>query len=229
MNGGNGLILPSQKNQVLLALEAYGFTAEEFIWEDHHSEMTTYTTVSKLTHKSSIGYFIFDFFKGQHYCSFSPGEDKQIDSFFSQIWVVQMSYFYCWIKYLRREIEAPDLWGTIRNEKGFLHNSFDTENNEPFSREERVKIESSLNEIKEFIKVTHETQTKDILFLESRIEYLITSSERLGKKDWKVMAIGMFFDIIVQSCPTSESAGDVMRFISTSLKWLYVESIKLIQ
>ena len=174
-------------------------------------------------------YFIFDFLKDSHYCEYSPGKEKLIDEQYTGDWSLQFSSFQDWISYLKREVEAPDLWGALKNEKDIINATVDTESNELFNEAEKLNIIKSLNEIKEFIYTSNVLQIEEKQFIESRFQYLIGSSERLGKKDWLNITLGVLINIILFLSLPSESAGELFRFVSISLKWLSKESINLIK
>ncbi|MHB8335899.1 MAG: hypothetical protein ACYDEE_00580 [Ignavibacteriaceae bacterium] len=222
------IILKSYVNEVLLYIKSNGLDATEFSWEETYSTQSHPLLVSKLVHKHTAYYFIFDFLKDAHFCEYSPGKEKLVDKNYPGDWTNQFSYFKYWISYLKREIEAPDLWGALQNERSFINASADTETNELFKEDEKAKIKSSLNKIKEFIYAAHILQLKDREFVEGRFQYLIDSSERLGKKDWINITLGVLINVILFLSLPSESAGELFRFVSVSLQWLLKASIKII-
>jgi len=223
------IILKSCANKVLHFIKANGLDATEFTWEETYSTQSHPLIVSKLIHSHTSYYFIFDFLKDAHYCEYSPGKEKLVDKTYPGDWATQFSYFEEWISYLKREIESPDLWGALQNEKNIINATVNTENNELFNEDEKIKIKTSLNEIKEFIYTSNVLQVKDREFVEGRFQYLIDSSERLGKKDWLNITLGVIINVILFLSLPSESAGELFRFVSVSLKWLLKASANLIK
>lgn len=223
------IILKSYANEVLHLIKSNGLDANEFIWEESYSTQSHPLIVSKIIHKSSGYYFIFDFLKDAHYCEYSPGKEKLIDREYPGSWSIQIYHFTEWISYLKREIEAPDLWGALQTEKNIINATVNTESNDSFNDDDKEKIKSSLNEIKEFIYASNVLQASDREFVEGRFQYLIDSSERLGKKDWLNITLGVLINIILFLSLPSESAGELFRFVSVCFKWLLKGSINLIK
>lgn len=223
------LILKSHSNEILQYIKANDLNIYDFSWEEVYSTKSHPLVVSKLVNNSSAYYFIFDFHKGKHFCEYSPGEEKQVDIEYPGSWNLQLDYFKHWISYLKREIYSPDLWSALKAEKGILEAATTKESNELFSSEEKIKLKANLNEIKLYIFSTKSLQSNETSFIENRINYLVESSERLGKKDWINITLGVLINIILFLSLPAEAAGELFRFASNTLKWLISESLKLLK
>lgn len=113
----DSLLLTSQRNDVFLAVREAGFDPGAFTWErspsGHHNQLT----VSKLIHQASGGYFHFDLMNEQHFSRYSPGLEKAVDTNYPGPWAGQMGNVRLWLKNLKREVEAADLWETLTAER----------------------------------------------------------------------------------------------------------------
>jgi hypothetical protein len=87
---------------------------------------------------------------------------------------------------LKREIESPDLWGAISLEAEILESAASAgTSNAPFTIGEKAYIVQGINEIKQYLLTAHKLDPElDPELVESRLNYLVESSEREGRKDW---------------------------------------------
>src|SRR5437588_12703650 len=105
-------LLQSQANQVLEAIRnEAGLEPTDFDWQDTEGPMSN-MRVSRLVHKPSGYYFVFDNFSGFH-SKWAPGWQTRVDSEYSDEWEYQLTLFKSWLDYLKRKTNSPDLWGAI--------------------------------------------------------------------------------------------------------------------
>ena len=105
-------LLQSQANQDLEAIRnEAGLEPTDFDWQDTEGPMSN-MRVSRLVHKPSGYYFVFDNFSGFH-SKWAPGWQTRVDSEYSDEWEYQLTLFKSWLDYLKRETNSPDLWGAI--------------------------------------------------------------------------------------------------------------------
>jgi hypothetical protein len=102
-------LLTTQTNQVLQQIRTVGLDAQDFEWEDSDSNV-------RLRHVPSGSYFWFD--GDLRYCYYSPGLNKRTENRQTPLgWPSQFSCVGEWLGCLRREVETPDLWGALRQER----------------------------------------------------------------------------------------------------------------
>jgi hypothetical protein len=89
--------------------------------------------------------------------------------------------------------------------------------NTPFSQDEKRYIARGLKEIQEFVVSAHQLEGERLAFIETRIEYLLQSADRLGRKDWKNVALAVFFSIVLFLALPPTAAGELFRFVSATL------------
>ena len=116
-------LLTTQKNELVPIAQSVGFGMADFKWEHDDSfqeqrargyQMGQFTTVtdtllvSVLVHKRSGFYCKF----GRHTMLISPGAVELIQRIYPTDRLVG---FREWLTYLKREVDSPDLWDTLRN------------------------------------------------------------------------------------------------------------------
>jgi hypothetical protein len=207
-------LLKSQANEVFEAIKNAGLEPSEFDWQDTVGHVSG-TRVSRLVHKPSSYYFIFDNFD-DFYSKWEPGYQTLADSNYWQEWESQLDCFRLWLVYVQRETESPDLWAAISNEAQVLESaaSADT-SNAPFTIGEKADIVEGINEIKQYLLIAHKLDPE---LVESRLKYLIESSERVGRKDWINLLISVLVGIVISAALPPETTRELFRFVGVALR-----------
>jgi len=174
----DSFLLKSQRNEVLKLIQKNKLNPVDFEWTVLRNVYGGHIG-SKLIYKDTEYYFDFSIDRNRHYCSFSPGEHTPSENGSSDYWEDQLGYFKEWLIYLKREINAQDLWEVISSEKNFIETSTQAEDNRNLSESEINKINSNLEEIKEFLINAHHLREAEQKFIISRFDYLVESSRRL--------------------------------------------------
>lgn len=87
--------------------------------------------------------------------------------------------------------------------------------NTPFTADEKTYVISGLNEIKEHLLTAHKLDPE---LVEGHIKYLVESSDRLGRKDWKNLLLATIVSVVMSGALPSESVREVFMFIGTVLR-----------
>jgi hypothetical protein len=131
------LILKSQANQVLQAIQAKELDGSEFERGQRESLFQqSGLIVSVLIHRPSGYYYLFDFRDGKHFAEYSPGPDSPVRRENPGGWGSQISYVRQWLDHLKREVEAPDLWAALSQEKALVGAAAGQVGNDPFTPEQ---------------------------------------------------------------------------------------------
>jgi len=210
------LLLKTQKNEIFEVLKVHELGHTEFIWSKEKSDYNEYE-VSVLTHNPTEYFFKFDFNTNQnHCCKYSPADGKRRSTVFTGNWYDQTEHVHIWAVCLEEELDAPDLWDLAKSTKDLVKHDFEEDDNSKFSNEEIDKINGKLDELSDYIVKTSNLNTEQLSFLNSRIDYLKSSAERVTKKDWKIIFIGVLFNLIVGLGLSAAKANDIMS-IATQL------------
>jgi len=178
--------------------------------------------VPRLVHVPSGGWFLFDLRAGNHSCRFSPGGETLVEEQYPGDWTNQFHYVRQWLRHLKREVEAPDLWAAISRETALVLGAGVAGDaaNTPFSSSERQRISASLGEIREYLVATQQVSGARLAFVEERLRYLEDASGRMGRKDWINVVAGALINIVVGAALAPEAAKDLLRLAGSALAWV---------
>ncbi len=216
-----GPLLKSQANDVLERIQNAEFDPVEFEWEEYQSNYSGNTS-AVLVHKSSKSYFTFDHVERDgHMCEYSPASDSPTAKDSPGSWRSQLLNVSNWLGYVRREVDSPDLWSALED-RTLLDRSFSSEDleNTPFSEDERLEVVNKVGELGRYIQETHQLDEAGIQQLNSRIEYLIGATDRLGRKDWVMLLLSTVLGIVTSLPFDAVSARDVFTVASNLFRFL---------
>jgi len=138
-------------NDTLLLIEQLGLDPSEFEWSEtevieRQYRQDTAALISILTHKHTAWFFNF----GSMYVTFSPGPHRRVENHeHRHIWDVKLRLARIWLAELSKELDAPDLWATIGQEKALSTAASSASlDNRPFTAAEQSFIATKLDEIK---------------------------------------------------------------------------------
>jgi hypothetical protein len=195
------LLLRTQRNGILQRITDLKLNPIDFEFHRVKSDLVTGCVVTKLFHKPTRYYFTFDFSmqsSEEFFIKYFPTEEGKKHVEFIKPWTFVMGNVVDWLMVIKREIEAPDLWTTIANEKKLFDvASIVTQDNELFTLSEQTYISKQLRLIKNNLIDTQGLIGKNMEFVASRFDYLEDSLRRLGRSDWRNNVIGVAVTIIV--------------------------------
>ena len=210
-------LLQSQSNEVLEAIQEAGLNPSEFKFVgspdpemDNTGEWYTPDYYPQLFHSSSRYWFLF----GNDFAKYTPGSEsiEQTDSKIN--WLGKIAAFRRWLGYLKREVEAPDLWAALAQEQEMLGAEPAEAINAPFSAEEQVQVKRAIEEIRIYITSTYSLGDEPLAEVNRKLDYLIDASIRLGRIDWKNICVATLFSLAVQYL--TPSGPDVRELFSTA-------------
>jgi hypothetical protein len=198
--GEERLLLRTQKNEILQRITDLKLNPIHFEFHRVKSEVVTGCVVTKLFHKPTRYYFTFDFSmysNEEFFIKYFLTEESKKHVEFIKPWTFVMGNVVDWLMVIKREIEAPNLWATILEEKKLFEVVSGVKlGNELFSVSEQNYITEQLKLIKEQLIDTQELVGKEKEFVENRFNNLEDSLKRLGKYDWVNSVIGVAVTII---------------------------------
>lgn len=197
----------TEKNAIFLALQRTKFDPNEFEWEEvprvelapgYREDLQ----VSKLVHRVTGYYFVF----GDLSSTFSPGTNSRVQNE-RHSRAERNSLFFVWLSRLRQEVDAPDWWASIGQEKVLsLTASSASLGNSVFSRAEQSVIATKLDEIKQYLIEGQQVDSQKAEFIEQQMAYLKEASTRMGRKDWLNILIGGLFGFALNLALPPETA-----------------------
>ena len=105
------------------------------------------------------------------------------------------------------KINGNELWGNMisgNSKKPFEFD--DTDNNEPFSKEDKENIKRSLNNLHKTVLSKFGKQKAEEKIINDKLDYILESLNRQGKKDWVHTSIGVFATLAASLCLSGEQA-----------------------
>lgn len=209
-------LLPSQAAEVFFMLSNSGLNPTEFSWQEVPSAYAEKLPAQKLVHGPSGFYFLFDRREGYEFpfrSRCSPGKDTIIMSTESSSWANQKETVKQWVSYLKREVETPDVWGQVLQEANAFGDDSEATNT-LFTADEKRSIVAAINEIRQYLLTAHKLDPE---LVESRLEYLLEASNRLGRKDWKAVLMSVVMSMGMDAAISSDSMREIVRFVITAL------------
>ncbi len=221
-------LLQTQRNAVLSVLRQEGLEPSDFKWQEAVSRTVEGRMVSVLIHRPSKYSYKFDFvyeaFRHWHQAIYSPGEESSQG--YSRTFLTWKDHLEVirteWLPNLKREIEAPDLWAVVSQEKQLVEAASSPKvENTAFTPKELGYISQQLDEIKEFLFKTRPLDAEQKRFVEVRIRYLEESASRVGRVDWLNLVIATLFGIGVQAALPPDTIRELFRFVGSALSQLF--------
>jgi hypothetical protein len=84
--------------------------------------------------------------------------------------------------------------------------------NQSFSAPELVTVIAQVAELKQYVIAQGTVTGEGLAVLNEKMDYLIESSERLGKKDWYNILISTMFGIVINGMFAPDRARDLMDY-----------------
>ena len=191
-------LLKSQRNEAFNWVVRSGFDPGAFevgdaTWGDEDPVRCT-----RFAYRDSPFFFDISTVRGAFSARHSPGA--------SEILTYQMSLgrdftsverpFLAWLAYLRREVEAPDLWDLYRQGPELFFEGASRDNNEPFTEPEVAQIVVGIERVRVYL-VEQGVQGSVLAEANSKLDYLVEASKRSGRFDWANIAFSTIFNIAV--------------------------------
>ncbi len=187
------LILKSQKRRIHDCIINTRLEPSMFMWTMVQSKSSGIGKVHKLSYINTDYFFIFELFSdNNHYCIYSPGLQTSIREIRSDNWNSQINRVREWLQNLKREVETVDPWDDI--DEYFPEeeiNLEDEKENSPFSYEQVEHITNALHKLKDEIRKSYNLDTEQDELVQEKLDYLIDRSKKIGRKDWKILFVGI--------------------------------------
>lgn len=100
-----------------------------------------------------------------------------------------------WLSAVKAETDAPNLWAIAKQSRAWL--TSDVHENAPFTPDERNQIARHLRTIEEYTVKTYQLSEAHQAHVREQLGYLTEAAERVGRFDWKNLAVSTFVNIVV--------------------------------
>jgi signal transduction histidine kinase len=129
-----------------------------------------------------------------------------------------MSRLESWLVFVKHDIETPDLWDELRRQTELLSGSSDDSlENTPFTSDEQDDVAKQLNELREYWQGAYALTESQQADLDSKIDYLIDATTRLGRKDWLNACIGTVIGWVVVTALPPDASRHVLGMLLSAI------------
>ena len=219
-----------QKNAILPILVKHHLNPADFKWEqfvttepkpfaDGGGWSNATFVASKVIHSPTGYYFVF----GAHITIRNPGTTrKHAEDPHKNNWQTKLEKFETWLLTLTEEIEAPDLWAGVGQERALANApSSEATDNNPFTPDEQRYILEALNEIKATVFSIQQFSERQAAIVDGQFKYLAEAVTRLGKKDWLNLTFSSLVTLIVGLSLTQAQGSALLKLASSLLHSLW--------
>jgi hypothetical protein len=205
-----------QKSNLIILIEQQDFDRRDFVWksENSHSSDKPDLMIEVLYHKNGQYYFTFDHHgvKGT-WSERNPGEHTSPDDDSYNNEDAMYLFFDEWLKLVKQNLEVEDIvddWMKGADLYGQIV-KVDLENDR-FTEEEKQTVFSKLSDIEARLISAVQQQSASVEeiqrsteFIKQEVQYLRDGADRLGKKDWKNIAISTIMNIVTSVMLSNEA------------------------
>jgi hypothetical protein len=191
-------LLKTDKNYVLQMIRERGLDPADFTWSD----MAPYGhQCSGITHLPTGYYFGFlaSDAMGVTYvlAGWTPPDGGGRTEAQVHTRTKQFEKCYQWLRVVKAEYEAPDLWADLQSESAFLRADVPADEDRPFTENERGRLLEGLNAIRSHLITASAADPAQTTQINVAFTYVAEGSKRLSKRDWKNLFAGSLFTLLV--------------------------------
>jgi hypothetical protein len=211
-------LLRTQQNEAFGWVEGAGFDPRSF--EVGPAEWGE-TQCTRFAYKGSP--YFFDVSTARHTYSVrhSPGSSELITHLMSHAQDFQSleGSFSAWLSFLRREVEAPDLWMLAHDGPTLFSAGGVVSSNDPFSAPELAQIAIAVDRVRVYLV---EVGVGGDLLRESnsKLDYLVAASRRSGRFDWFNLAFSIVWSIVVAAAFAPDQARVLFETLGSEIRKL---------
>lgn len=217
-------LIKTERSAVLPLVQAEGLTANEFIWQDQESQEhdengAAYFSVTFLRHRPTGFYCKF----GGISMEISPGPTMRVDEIpHHDSWGAKLEIVRAWLQFLHREIDAPDLWAGVGQERALANAASSAEtDNKPLNPTEKQLASESLKAIKATLLSMQQFDVRQAAIIDNQFKHLGEAVGRVGRKDLLLLTLGSLVTIIVALSLTQEQGNTLLRLAGVLLHQLW--------
>lgn len=214
-------LLQSQKNEVVSTIIAAGLDPLVFRFEEQKAKeergfVGPIVTIffNRLVHIPSKYGLLF----GEDIVVYRPGAEAIEEVEKRLNWTGKVEAVERWLTYLKREINEPDLWASLAQERELLASEPMGAVNAPFNAEEQSQIRRAIDEIRVYITSTYSLASEPLAKVNGKLDYLIDASTRIGRIDWKNIFVGALVGLVLQQLIPGSGFQDLIGVASHLLR-----------
>ena len=205
-----------QRNVLFEAIQAVELDPRDFDLTDSGTEV-------QIKHKWSKSIFIIGGRPGHYVGRYVVGDgpDWPYDAYSWQASTTRVS---TWLQEVKRDLQTPDLWAELRREVHLLEvGSNEVTDNTLFTQDEQKQIAEQLRGLAKHVSDASSLSEAQKQILNEKIDYLVDSSRRLGRKDWLNIFIGVTLGYLLSTALPPDVARGIFSTCLRGIGLLYPE------
>jgi hypothetical protein len=207
------VLLMSQRNEILKLVSDAGLDPVDFHWHGLQGAGGYGVVAQQLEHGPSGYYFKFYLHDEGYVGQCAPGRAVPAEMTIPVRWNDLVPLVGQWLKNLRREINAPDLWAEVAKVKELASAVKTLGPDRPFTTDERTRIAERLEDIHRFLLATRKLRGGQDAFVRDRLNYLKEASGRQSREAWMLMFMGVILSFILSSIVPPEAVQEFLRLV----------------
>jgi hypothetical protein len=196
-------LLRTQKNELFAQATKVGLDPGDFGWREATSRLSPRATISELWHLPSRSYLRFDWTDGGGVnaptwifeCQpglHEPTEVRDVTALHLGLQQIVPK----WLRTVRAEFEAPDLWSEVAKQRAILASPEVPEDIESkFAESELEHVAQRIEEIRRYVAETSSADSETMDSVNRKLDYLAGAARRLPKFDWRQIAVAVLFQV----------------------------------
>ncbi|MDR7856108.1 hypothetical protein [Tissierella sp.] len=210
-------LMRSQKNSLLEEIKESVFDPFNFEWDTSIGKDED-ELIEILRYKGTDYKFLILLEEDNIRFGLSPGQNIPFEQSYSYEWDEVLEFFRLWLQYLEREISQPDLWGELEKIRAFDDIEYEIENTmQQFTYNEIKQIQRGIGEIRRYLLNVVDNDEEDSKTINEKLDYLIESSERMGKKDWLNIFYGSMFSLSISLALNPEQGQTMINLFKSAV------------
>lgn len=203
-----------QKNGIFKSVAAGGLELKECVLDDND-------VGGRVTHLPSASYFDFEGDPRHYTATTVVGEDHPgTIEFFG--YAALNEQVQRWAKQVKVDVETPDLWAELEREREMLMGArYEQAENKPLSSEDQKELKRLLREVKDYAAKTYSLSATQALSLETRFAEVEAAAGRIGRKDLRLLLLGVMFEVILTDLLPRDSVRSILVLAITALDHLF--------
>ena len=136
-----------------------------------------------------------------------------------------------WIQEAEEDAALPDLWAELEKTRDVLDLEFaedaEDDDNSMFTAAEQSEIAKQLDEIRQYAGTALQLSEQQMNQLNGRLLYLQQAAERVGRKDWRVIAFGTLVTMAMEAIIPANELHNVVSVLLAPLTHLFGHPLQL--
>lgn len=212
-------LLRSQQNEAFGWVVRSGFDPRDFevgpaTWGDD-------IACTRFAYKDSAFFLDVSTARGNFSIRYSPGSSELLTHQMSlgRDFAVAERPFLAWLAYLRREVEAPDLWAMAREGPTLFFVGGVVTDNDPFTAPELAQIAAAVERTRAYLIETG-VEGEALADANAKLDYLVEASRRSGRFDWANIAFSTAWGVAVAAAFDPDRARALFEILAAPVRHL---------